>query len=145
MKREIKCLSKLTPMKRQMRFDKKGKLTPRYIGPFQILERLGPVVYHITLSPGMEQMHNVFHVSMLRGYLRDPFHVIDHHRITLDKNMIYEEWPMKIIDQQVKKLRNKTIPMVKVEWKDHYGKRPLGKMMMRCGNDIRTCFRLKET
>ncbi|XP_028126930.1 uncharacterized protein LOC114323516 [Camellia sinensis] len=109
-------------MKGHMRFGKNGKLTPHYIGSFQILERLGPVVYCIALPPGMEQMHNVFHISMLHGYLRDSFHGIDHHRIALDENMIYEEWPMQIIDRQVKQLRNKTIPMVKVEWKEHYGK-----------------------
>ncbi|GMP86577.1 hypothetical protein CsSME_00039304 [Camellia sinensis var. sinensis] len=81
-------------MKGQTRLGKKGKLTPRYIRPFQILEKLCPVAYRIALPPGMEQVHNVFHVSMLCGYLRDPFHVIDHHRIALDENMIYEEWPV---------------------------------------------------
>ncbi|XP_028107283.1 uncharacterized protein LOC114306262 [Camellia sinensis] len=99
-----------------------GKLTPRYIGPFQILERLGHVAYRIALSPGMDQVHNVFHVSMLRGYLRDPFHVIDYHRIALDEDMMHEEWPMQIIDWQVKQLRNKTIPIVKVKWREHCGK-----------------------
>ncbi|XP_028127496.1 uncharacterized protein LOC114323988 [Camellia sinensis] len=109
-------------MKGHVRFGKKGKLTPRYIGLFQILERLGPVAYRIALSPGMEQMHNVFHVSMLCGYLRDSFHVIDYHWIPLDEDMMYEEWPAQIIDRQMKQLRNKTIPMVKVEWREHYGK-----------------------
>ncbi|XP_028094959.1 uncharacterized protein LOC114294969 [Camellia sinensis] len=60
---------KVTLMKGHARFGKKGKLSPRYIGPFQILESLGPVAYQIALPPSMEQMHNVFHVSMLRGYL----------------------------------------------------------------------------
>ncbi|XP_028063912.1 uncharacterized protein LOC114267122 [Camellia sinensis] len=109
-------------MKGHMRFGKKGKLTPRYIGQFQILERLGPIAYCIALPLGMEQVHNVFHVSMLRGYLRDPFHVIDYHRIALDEDMMYEEWPVQIIDWQVKQLRNKNIPMMKVEWREHYGK-----------------------
>ncbi|XP_028116491.1 uncharacterized protein LOC114314235 [Camellia sinensis] len=88
----------------------------------EVLEKLGPVAYHIALPPGIEQVHNVFHVSMLPGNFRDPFHVIDHHRIALDENMMYEEWPVQIIDRQVKQLRNKTIPMVKVEWKEHYRK-----------------------
>ncbi|GMP74111.1 hypothetical protein CsSME_00031630 [Camellia sinensis var. sinensis] len=87
-----------------------------------ILERLGHVAYRIALPPRMEQMHNVFHVSMLRGYLRDPFHMIDYHQIALDKDMMYEEWPVQIIYRQVKQLRNKTIPMVKVEWRERYGK-----------------------
>ncbi|XP_028061583.1 uncharacterized protein LOC114265041 [Camellia sinensis] len=114
---------KVTLMKGQTRFGKKGKLSPRYIGPFQILERLGHVAYQIDLPPGMEQVHNVFHVSMLRGYLRDPFHVINYHQIVLDDDMVYEEKPVRILDRQVKQLRNKTIPMVKFEWKEHYGKK----------------------
>ncbi|XP_028124957.1 uncharacterized protein LOC114321923 [Camellia sinensis] len=82
---------KVTLIKGHARFGKKGKLTPRYIGPFQILERLGHVAYRIALPTGMEQVHNIFLVSMLRGYLRDPFHVIDYHRIALDDDMMYEE------------------------------------------------------
>ena len=58
---------------------------------------------------------------MLRGYLRDPVYVIDYHRIALDENMEYTEWPERIIARQVKQLRSKSIPMVKVEWKEHYG------------------------
>ncbi|GMP38512.1 hypothetical protein CsSME_00009728 [Camellia sinensis var. sinensis] len=112
---------RVTPMKGQVRFGKKGKLSPRYIGPFQILERLSPVTYRVTLPPGFDQIHNVFHMSMLRGYLRDLFHVIDYHQVTLDENMKYAEWPERIVDRQVKQLRSKSIPMVKVEWKEHYG------------------------
>ena len=89
---------RVTPMKGQVRFGKKGKLSPRYIGPFQILERLGPIAYRVALPPGFEQIHNVFHVSMLRSYLRDLFHVIDYHRVALDENMEYSEWPERIID-----------------------------------------------
>ena len=59
----------VSPMKGQVRFGKKGKLSPRYIGSFQILERLGPVAYRVALPSGFEQIHNVFHVSVLRGYL----------------------------------------------------------------------------
>ncbi|GMP68716.1 hypothetical protein CsSME_00028246 [Camellia sinensis var. sinensis] len=80
-------------MKGQVRFGKKGKLSPRCIGPFQILERLGPVAYRVALPPGFEQIHNMFHVSMLRGYFRDPFLVIDYHRVAIDENMEYAEWP----------------------------------------------------
>ncbi|GMP84090.1 hypothetical protein CsSME_00037758 [Camellia sinensis var. sinensis] len=81
-------------MKGQTRFGRKRKLTPCYIGPFQILERLGLVAYRIALLPGMKQMHNVFYVSMLRRYIRDPFHVLDYHRIAFDDDMIYEEKPI---------------------------------------------------
>ncbi|XP_028122005.1 uncharacterized protein LOC114319194 [Camellia sinensis] len=112
---------KVTPMKGHPRFGKMGKLTPRYVGLFQILERVGPVAYRVALSPHMSQVHNVFHVSMLRGYLPDPLHVIDYHRIELDDKLTYEEKPIRILDRQVKQLRNREIPMVKVEWQEHYG------------------------
>ncbi|XP_028115318.1 uncharacterized protein LOC114313150 [Camellia sinensis] len=113
---------KVTPMKGQTRFDKKGKSTPRYIGQFQIVETLGPIAYQIALPLGMEQIDNVFHVSMLRGYLRDPFHVINYHLIALDGDMTYEEWSVQIINRQVKQLRNRSILMVTVEWREHYRK-----------------------
>ncbi|XP_028103959.1 uncharacterized protein LOC114303008 [Camellia sinensis] len=111
---------RVVPMKGQSRFSKKGKLSHCYIGSFQVLERLGPVAYRVGLPPGMGQMHNVFHVSMLWGYLRNLFHVINYHQTALDENMEYEEWLEQIIDRQVKQLRNKSIPMEKVEWKEHY-------------------------
>ncbi|XP_028080615.1 uncharacterized protein LOC114282169 [Camellia sinensis] len=110
---------RVTAMKGQTRFGRKWKFTPSYIEPFLILERLGPVAYRVALPPGM---HNVFHISILHGYLRDPFHVIDYQRIVLDDDMIYEEKPIQIIDRQVKQLRNNSISMVKVEWKEHCGK-----------------------
>ena len=68
-------------------------MSTRNIGSVQIQERLGPGAYGIALPPGFEQIYNVFHVSMLRGYLRDPFHVIDYHRVAIDDNMEYAEWP----------------------------------------------------
>ena len=92
---------RVPPLKGQVRFGKKGKLSPHYIGPFQILERFGPVAYTIALPLGFEQIHNVFHVSMLMGYLRDPLHVIDYHRVAINENMEYVEWPEHILDQQV--------------------------------------------
>ncbi|XP_028123195.1 uncharacterized protein LOC114320264 [Camellia sinensis] len=88
----------------------------------QILERLGLIAYDIALPSGIEQIHNVFHVSMLHECLRDPFHISDYHRIALDGDMRYQEWPVLILDRQVKQLRNKSIPMVKVEWREQYGK-----------------------
>ncbi|XP_028075031.1 uncharacterized protein LOC114277337 [Camellia sinensis] len=123
-------------MKDQSRFGRKGKLSPRYIGRFQILEKLSPVAHRVALPPGLEQTHNVLHMSMLRAYLRDPFHVIDYHRIALDENMEYEEWPEQIIDQQVKQLKNKSIPLVKVEWRDHYGK----EAMWEKEDEARQCY-----
>ena len=89
---------KVSPMKGVSRFGKKGKLAPRYIGPFEILERINPVAYRLALPPDLSQVHNVFHVSMLRKYTRDPLHVIDHSEITVNEDLGYEEKPMRIID-----------------------------------------------
>ncbi|GMP49863.1 hypothetical protein CsSME_00016694 [Camellia sinensis var. sinensis] len=69
----------------------------------------------------MEHMHNVFHISMLRDYLRDPFHVIEPTRVVLSDNYTYEERPIQIVNRWIKKLRNKEIPLVKVDWQNHGG------------------------
>ena len=69
---------KVAPMREVLRFEKKGKLSPRFIGPFEILERVGAVAYIISLPPNLAAVHNVFHVSMLRKYTTDPTHVIEH-------------------------------------------------------------------
>ena len=63
--------------RRVIRFGKRGKLLPRYIGPFEVLERVGIVSYRLALLPSLSSVHNVFHVSMLRKYTPDPTHVVD--------------------------------------------------------------------
>ena len=68
---------KVTPKRGVVRFGKRGKLSPRFIGPFEILERMDTVAYWLTLSPSMSGVHEVFHVSMLRKYTSDPAHVVD--------------------------------------------------------------------
>ncbi|XP_028052786.1 uncharacterized protein LOC114257213 [Camellia sinensis] len=107
---------KVTPMKGHARFRKRGKLTPQYIGPFQILEKVGSVAYRVALPPSMSQVHNVFHISMLRSYLLDPSHIIDYHIVTLDDKLTYKVKPIQILDRQLKQLRNQQIPIVKIEW-----------------------------
>ena len=80
---------KTSPMKGVSRFGKKGKLAPRYIGPFEILEKVNPVAYRLALPPRLSQVHNVFHISMLRKYIRDPLHVIDHFGIVVDEDLSF--------------------------------------------------------
>ncbi|KAL0539433.1 hypothetical protein IC582_023645 [Cucumis melo] len=67
---------KVAPMKGVLRFEKKGKLSPRFVGPFEILERIGPVAYYLAFPPSFSTVHDVFHVSMLRKYIADPTHVV---------------------------------------------------------------------
>ena len=86
------------------------KLCPRYIGPYQILRRVGSVAYQLALPPSMSGLHDVFHVSQLRKYIPDPYQPIAIEQIDLQPD------PVRIVDRDVKTLRNKRIPIVKVEW-----------------------------
>ncbi|XP_057478233.1 uncharacterized protein LOC130765750 [Actinidia eriantha] len=105
-------------MKGVIRFGKKGKLNPRYIGPFEVLEKIGPVAYRLALTPELANVHDVFHVSMHRKYVADPTHVLEQPPMELEKNLQYEERPMRIMDTRVKQLRSKAIPLVKVWWEN---------------------------
>ncbi|XP_062118948.1 uncharacterized protein LOC133832654 [Humulus lupulus] len=104
-------------MKGIMRFGQKGKLNPRFIGPFEILDQIGKVAYKLALPPEFSDVHDVFHVSMLKKYILDYSHVLQHKVIQVDKHLTYEEKPVQILDQKNKVLRNKEIPFVKVLWK----------------------------
>ena len=110
---------KISPMKGVMRFGKKGKLTPRYIGPFEILDRVGNVSYRLSLPPNFGHVHPVFHISMLRKYVPHPSHILQTQEIEVDKALSYEEVPIAIVDRQIRKMRNKEIAMVKVQWQNH--------------------------
>ena len=104
---------KVSPMKGVMRFGKKGKLAPRYIGPFEIRARVGEVAYRMVLPPELSRIHLVFHVSMLRKYIADPSYVLQPQAVELSEDLTYEEFPVAIVDRQILKLRTKGIPMVK--------------------------------
>ncbi|KAL5804683.1 hypothetical protein ACOSQ3_031483 [Xanthoceras sorbifolium] len=102
-----------------LRFGKKGKLSPRFIGPYEIIERVGPVAYRLALLLELEKIHDVFHVSMLRRYRSDPSHRVQTEAIEIQPNLTYEEKPVEILDREIKELRNKKIPLVKILWKNH--------------------------
>ncbi|XP_019228487.1 PREDICTED: uncharacterized protein LOC109209634, partial [Nicotiana attenuata] len=112
-----KVLLKVLPMKGIMRFEKKGKLSPRFIGPFEVLRRVGEVAYELALPPSLAGVHPVFHVSMLRKYHADLSHVLDFSTIQLDESLGYEEEPVAIIDRQDRQLRSKKISAVRVQWR----------------------------
>ena len=114
-----KVFLKVSPWKKVLRFGKKGKLSPRFIGPYEIIERVGPVAYRLALPPELDRIHNVFHVSMLRRYRSDPSHVIPAETIDVQSDLTYEEEPVKILAREIKELRNKKIPLVKVLWRNH--------------------------
>ena len=109
-----KVFLKVSPWKKVMRFRKNGKLSPKFISPYEVIEKVGPVAYKLALPPDLEKIHNVFHVSILRRYRSDPSHVVSSKTIELRPYLTYEEEPVEIFAQEVKELRNKKIPLVKV-------------------------------
>ncbi|KAK1414363.1 hypothetical protein QVD17_16561 [Tagetes erecta] len=110
---------KVSPCRGVRRFGIKGKLSPRYIGPFEILERVGEVSYRLALPPQLSHVHNVFHVSLLRGYNYHPLHVISYPLHEIHEDLSYEEEPEAILDRQERVMRKRAIPFVKVLWKNH--------------------------
>ena len=110
----------MIPKRGVVRFGKRGKLSPRFIGPFEILERVGTVAYRLALPPSMSGVHDVFHISMLRKYTRDPAHVVDWRQIEVDTDATFEEGPVCILDSRDQVLRRKTVRLVRVLWL-HYG------------------------
>ena len=107
-------LLKVSPMKGVMRFGKRGKLSPRYIGQFEVLKRVGEVAYELDLPPGLSGVHPVFHVSMLKRYHGDGNYIIRWDSALLDENFSYEEEPVAILDREVRKLRSREIASIKV-------------------------------
>ncbi|KAG8474923.1 hypothetical protein CXB51_031618 [Gossypium anomalum] len=114
-----KVFLKVSPWKKILRFGRKGKLSQRFIGPYEVSERIGPVAYRLILPPELEKIHNVFHVSMLRRYRSNPSHVINPSEVEIQSDMSYEEEPIRILAREVKELRNKRVPLVKVLWLKH--------------------------
>ncbi|XP_062164987.1 uncharacterized protein LOC133871574 [Alnus glutinosa] len=114
-----KVFLKITPMKGVLRFGRKGKLSPRFVGPFEILEKFGTVAYRLVLPPNLARVHNMFHISMLRKYVLDPTLILDSKPLQIRPNMTYEETPIKVLDRKEQVLRNKSIPVVKILWNNH--------------------------
>ena len=105
---------KISPWKGVLRFGRRGKLSPRYIGPYEIVSKVGPVAYKLKLPPELSRIHDTFHVSMLRKYIPDPSHVLREQPVQLKENLTYEETPVRIVDHKEHVLRSKVIPLVKV-------------------------------
>ncbi|KAI3726792.1 hypothetical protein L1987_66598 [Smallanthus sonchifolius] len=116
-----RVLLKVSPWKGVVRFGKKGKLAPRYVGPFEILERIGPVAYKLRLPQGLSGIHDTFHVSNLNKCLADDPLPIPLDEIQIDDKLRFVEEPVEIMDRDVKRLRQSRIPVVKVRWNSKRG------------------------
>ncbi|GJX85496.1 hypothetical protein Tco_0336270 [Tanacetum coccineum] len=116
-----KVLLKVAPWKGVMRFGKCRKLNPSYIGPFRIIERIGPVAYRLELPQELSRVHNVFHVCNLKKFLSDDTLVIPLEEIQLDNKLNFIEEPVEIMDREVKQIKRSRIPIVKVRWNAHGG------------------------
>nr|KAJ0190578.1 hypothetical protein LSAT_V11C800419230 [Lactuca sativa] len=114
-------LLKVSPWKGVIRFRKRGKLGPRFIGPFRVLARMGRAAYQLDLRAVLSQIHNTFHVSQLRKCLVDDSAVVPPGDIQADDNLNYIERPVAILDCKMKELWNKRVELVKVQWQHRKG------------------------
>nr|GEX56860.1 putative nucleotidyltransferase, ribonuclease H [Tanacetum cinerariifolium] len=118
-KEKLKEARTLSPARGVRRSGIKGKLSPRFIRPFEILDRVGEVSYRLALPPQLSHVHNVFHISLLRGYKYHPLHVISYPLDQIRTYLSYVEEPEAILDRQDRVMRKKTIPFVKILWRNH--------------------------
>ncbi len=89
------------------------------ISPTRGVMRIGPVAYRLALPPDVAEVHNIFHLFQLHKYIHDPTHIVNYPPLELREDLSYDAFPRKIVDQQEKKLRNRSIPYVKVLWTNH--------------------------
>ena len=102
-------------------FGKKGKLAPRYVGPFENLERIGPVAYKLKLPQKLNNVHDTFHVSNLKKCLADESLIIPPREVQIDNKLHFMETPIEIMDREIKTLRKSRILIVKVRWNSKRG------------------------
>ena len=112
-----KVFLKVFPWKNILCFGRKGKLSPRFIGPYEILERVGPVAYRLALPLELAKLHDVFHVSMLRRYRSDTSHILSVQDIQVQEDFTFDEEPKAILDHEIRQLWK--VPLVKVLWQHH--------------------------
>jgi hypothetical protein len=109
----------VSPMKGMKRFGVKGKLAPRYIGPFPILKKCGSMAYKLDLPSSLAGVHDIFHVSQLKKCLKAPMDVVLLEVTPLEADLLYPEHPIKVLDQKDRVMRRKTIKFFKIQWSNH--------------------------
>jgi hypothetical protein len=110
---------KVSPLHGMRRFKVKGKLSPRFIGPFRIFRRVGEMAYQLELPDHLSDVHDVFHVSQLKKCLCIPEEQLPMEELSVQGDLTYTEYPIKIINTSTRVTRNKVIKMCKVQWSHH--------------------------
>jgi hypothetical protein len=110
---------RVSPTRGVQRFGVKGKLAPRYIGPFEVLEVCGPVAYRLQLPHQLAAIHNIFHVSQLKKCVKIPTKIIESQAVEIEPDLTYTEHPIKILDTKERSTRSETIRMYKIQWNHH--------------------------
>jgi hypothetical protein len=110
---------RVSPTKGVQRFGVKGKLAPRYVGPYEIIEECGPVAYRVRLPSQLAAIHDVFHISQLKECVRVPSKIVEQQEIMVELDLSYVEQPLKILDQNERSTRRTVIKMYKTQWNHH--------------------------
>ncbi|GKE31143.1 putative reverse transcriptase domain-containing protein, partial [Tanacetum coccineum] len=116
-----RVMLKVSPWKGVVRFGKRGKLNPRYVGPFKVLERIGSVAYKLELPQELSRVHNTFHVSNLKKCYSDKPLAVPLEGLHIDDKLQFVEEPIEIIEREIKQLKRSRIPLVKVRWNSRRG------------------------
>ena len=122
-----KAFLRVTPLRGTNCLGVKGKLAPRYVGPFNVLSRRGENSYRLELPPKLSKVHDIFHVSQLKKCFKDPGHGVDYDSIVMQEDLSYEEHPARILDEAGRCPRNKSTKFLKVQWSIIMIKRQGGK------------------
>ncbi|GKF13358.1 hypothetical protein Tco_0054820, partial [Tanacetum coccineum] len=116
-----RVMLKVSPWKGVVRFGKRGKLNPRYVGPFKVLERIGSVAYKLELPQELSRVHNTFHVSNLKKCYSDEPLAVPLEGLHIDDKLQFVEEPVEIMEREIKRLKRSRIPLVKVRWNSRRG------------------------
>ncbi|GJR93440.1 hypothetical protein Tco_0265614 [Tanacetum coccineum] len=116
-----RVMLKVSPWKGVVRFGKRGKLNPRYVGPFKVLEKVGAVAYKLELPQELNRVHNTFHVSNLKKCYADEPLAVPLDGLHIDHKLHFVKEPVKIMDREVKRLKQSLIPIIKVRWNSRRG------------------------
>jgi hypothetical protein len=136
-----KVLLKVSPTKGIVRFGIKGKLSPRYIGPYLITARVGSLAYRLQLPESMAGVHPVFHVSMLRKYIRDPELKIEADPIIIQQDLTIDAQPVHVLESSERVMRNRTIKYVKILWSNQTERETIWELESTMRNKYPDLFR----